>query len=95
MRPCSDTAFGDRLTGKWTSSSTFWQLGIISVKDRAVTRLAVPRRREEKIKKIKNKREKRRKKGKKLSTTSQPVPDPGNGCEGLFREKVHCTDPVQ
>lgn len=67
-------AFGDRLTVERTSASTFWQLGIISVKDRAVTCLAAPWKREEKEKKS--------------STPSLPVSAPGNGCEGLLREEV-------
>lgn len=67
-------AFGDRLTVERTSASTFWQLGIISVKDRAVTCLAAPWKRGEKEKKS--------------STPSLPVSAPGNGCEGLLREEV-------
>lgn len=72
-------AFGDRLTVEQTSASTFWQLGIISVKDRVVTCLAAPWKRGEKEKK--------------LSTPSLPVSAPGNGCEGLLREEV--AGPVQ
>lgn len=44
------TLLSDRLPGRWTSSSAFQQLEIISVKDGAVTRLAAPWKRKEKKK---------------------------------------------
>lgn len=47
------TLLSDRLPGRWTSSSAFQQLEIISVKDGAVTRLAAPWKRKKKRKKTK------------------------------------------